>query len=110
MWDEFGKPIGIAFAFLIACCSILMCIANQVEWVSASVTIEQLRADARRVDVKMAEDVAGQVAVVNQKIVANQRWRKTIFRVFLPSGWDNVKLIEMPKSANYDFPHQPVFE
>lgn len=97
MWEEVLMPVLIILAIIAVFVSVVAVACNHLLWFSKSAQIEQLRADASLVDAKMAEDVAGQVAVVNQEIAATQRWRRTMFRFFLPSGWDEVKLIDMPK-------------
>lgn len=71
-------------------------IGQRQDWISGSAQIERLRIDAGRVNAKMAEDVAGQVSQWNQTIAKKQRWRHTIFRFLIPSGWDNTEPIDMP--------------
>lgn len=94
---EMWEPIAIVLAIAAVFIAVMIRVCNQADWVSQSAKIEQLRSDAKRVDAKMAEDVAGQVTAINQEIASAQRWRKTIIGVFFPSGWDNVKFIDMPK-------------
>lgn len=66
--------------------------------VSATAEIEQLRIDSRKVNGNGGENVIGQVARMNQKIMSNRASRKIRFVGWLtPKDWEEIQLIEMPK-------------
>jgi len=78
---------------------IVSAIHNYVEFEPSIAEIEQLRKDVARVDLKNAEDVYGQAATMNRVITVNQARNKMFFYdQFIPDGWDNVKLIEIPEN------------
>jgi len=73
-------------------------VANQVNYVSASAEIEQLRRDVQRVGVAESEDVIGQVTEVNRAIASMRRWNRVpVVQIVVPNGWDRIGLIELPE-------------
>lgn len=95
-WEDL-KAICIVIAGIFMLFILVAWIILRFDWVSSSARIERLRIDAQHVNSKMAEDVAGQVTSANQSIAEMQRWRKTVFKFFIPSGWDKLEPIPMPK-------------
>jgi len=60
--------------------------------------IESLRSDAGQVSADVAEDVIGQVAETNQRIVWNQVTNDyPIVGFFISDRWESVRRIEVPR-------------
>ena len=89
--------VGGTLGAIVLGCLLVGRVANEAEWVTLEAKAEQLRIDIQNVDSKMAEDVAGQVAAINQEIAANRAWRKTIFWWMIPGGWETLEFVPMPE-------------
>ncbi len=88
---------------LLVVSAVIIRIGMGVEFVGTSADIEQLRKDVQSVDASESEDVIGQVTEANRLIRKAQTLRGIpVFGWMLPSGWDVMKPIEIPKRSSDD--------
>ena len=96
-WRDLAGIIAIIVSFVAAVAvfiAMTIAVAERIQFPGQMARIEQLRDDAKRVDLSASEDVMGQVVDVNKLIRVKQRYNQLWWAdVCVVDQWDSVALI-----------------
>lgn len=94
--DNVFVVVGIAVAVMASAVFLLVSIIAHISFPGEVAAIEQLRHDAPLTACSASEDVAGQIAQTNQRIMSSQAYdRVPVLGWTVPDGWRTVNTIPM---------------
>ena len=95
---EFALVVTIVFVTVASIFGVFGCIAHKADYITASASIESVRADIENISVARSEDAVGLAVEWNQEIANKQRWNRVPFlNLWIPDGWDRIERIQIPE-------------